>query len=482
MLINNSGMEDFDPLVDIEVTVEIQKIRYLEETTLQSAGAASTNSNFFKFLENRPIFQLIKKIFNVQETGDALFDLYVKVFINEAEFTSDTWTNTKYVDNPQTSFTVDVSDDVEDVEIRIELYRSETLGDTLCDLSPDSGSSDASHDADIAYSIKTGHWTGDDEIQDSSGYGRLCGCDDGTIYTDDYDSELWFNIYQNDFDEDGIPYWMEVNDYGSDPESPDTGDPDNDDVPVDWEWKWGYDPFSAENHDKLDPDGDSIDNEEEYLVSQWFSDPFRKDVYVEMDKMDDGPNGERVYFPVESEELIETAFNRQNMVFHLDMGTMGGYEIIPFDDYTEHGELNQIYQDYFLHNGAAAWRKGIFRYGVVVYTVKWVAGYIFRPDAYQVSSDLLEDKCDMPLCVDEIVYASGYMHELGHSFDFNPIPGHDRLSGAPWLPGWWINRPYKSCMNYGWVYTLVDYSDGSREDPDLDDWERIDWDAFERNW
>jgi hypothetical protein len=82
----------------------------------------------------------------------------------------------------------------------------------------------------------------------------------------------------------------------------------------------------------------------------------------------------------------------------------------------------------------------------------------------------------------DIIYASGYMHELGHIFAFYPIPGHNQLSQYPWQLGYWINRPYESCMNYGWVYTIVDYSDGSRISPDIDDWERIDYDAFEQEW
>ncbi len=52
--------------------------------------------------------------------------------------------------------------------------------------------------------MKTGHWTGDDALQDISGYGRLNGCDDGTIYKKDRDCELWFSITQNDFEQDSI--------------------------------------------------------------------------------------------------------------------------------------------------------------------------------------------------------------------------------------------------------------------------------------
>ena len=50
-----------------------------------------------------------------------------------------------------------------------------------------------------------------------------------------------------------------------------------------------------------------------------------------MDKMDDGPNGEKTYFPVGAKELIQTAFDRQNIIYHLDMGEMGGYDLVPFD-------------------------------------------------------------------------------------------------------------------------------------------------------
>ncbi|MCK5261827.1 MAG: hypothetical protein KAJ44_06575, partial [Thermoplasmatales archaeon] len=67
----------------------------------------------------------------------------------------------------------------------------------------------------------------------------------------------------------------------------------------------------------------------------------------------------------------------------------------------------------------------------------------------------------------------------GHTFGFWPIPGHSRNGG---LIGWLINRPYKSCMNYGYMYYTVDYSDGSRGIPDLDDWSRMDLAYFEREW
>jgi len=242
------GKEDFDPLVDIEVTVEIQKIRAFDKYDNQ-----------------------VHRLEYVDLTSDP--DFYVKVFINNEEFTSDTWQDTKYIYDTPFSATFNVPDEEEFVNIKIQLWDWNSDADKLCDIGNEND------DVELTYSIKTGHWTGDDQLEDPSGYGRLNGCDDGSMYRHDRDCELWFNIFQNDYDNDNIPYWFEVNEYGTDPEVDNTGDDDDfDDVPIEWEWKWGYDPFTSDNHANIDPEGDSIDNVEEYLTSQWGSDPFRKDV------------------------------------------------------------------------------------------------------------------------------------------------------------------------------------------------------------
>ncbi|GAG34643.1 unnamed protein product, partial [marine sediment metagenome] len=214
--------EDFDPLVDIEVTVEIQKIRSFDK--------------YDKQVHRREY---------IDRTSDP--DFYVKVFINDVEFSSDVWEDTKYIYDPQFSPTFNVPDDEEFVEIKIQLWDWNSDGDNLCDISGDKDG----YDVEVTYSIKTGHWSGDDEpsMDDPSGYGRLNGCDDGSIYKHDMDCELWFNIFQNDYDNDNIPYWVEVNEYGTDPEVDNTGeDEDNDNVPIEWEWRWGYNPFESDNH------------------------------------------------------------------------------------------------------------------------------------------------------------------------------------------------------------------------------------------
>lgn len=501
-LANSSDRTDFDPLVDVEVTVDLQTIRWLEETLSTLPGSMPIDIDvgimpgaIQKALSNNygastaPLENLelgsseFTTISKKAMTSQDELNFYVKVFINDIEFESDIWENTKYIYNSGWSATLNVPDEEEFVNIRIQLWDAKLTGDVLCDISGDANSKDVN----LVYSIKTGHWTGDDALSDASGYGRLCGCDDGTIYQQDDDCEIWFNIYQNDFDGDGIPYWTEVNVYGTDPEVSNIGeDSDNDDVPIEWEWKWGYDPLVSQNHKALDDDGDSINNYEEYLTSAWFSDPFRKDVYVELDLMGVGPNGETSYFPEKAGELIQTAFNRQNIIFHLDYGAMGGHDIIPYIYMVGRDDLNQIYYNYFLHGNTNNWRRGVFHYGLVSYRAEGgAAGYIFRDNAFQIASFGHENMAKNKTHLDrDIIYASAYMHELGHTFGFWPIPGHNRLDGFAGLMDWLRCLPYKSIMNYGYMYVMVDYSDGSRRSPDLDDWDpsRMLFDYFEGDW
>ncbi|UCF12691.1 MAG: hypothetical protein JSW06_00125, partial [Thermoplasmatales archaeon] len=214
------------------------------------------------------------------------------------------------------------------------------------------------------------------------------------------------------------------------------------------------------------------------LTSEWFSDPFRKDVFVELDLMDEGPNGEKSYFPENSGELISTAFDRQNIMFHLDYGSMGGHEIIPFIEMVDRRDLREIYNYFFLHDDDNNWRRGVFHYGVVVYRSDSAAGYVFRSNAFQISSFGHENIVLENFWANrETVFGSAYMHELGHTFDFDPIPGHSQS-----LIDLLLSRPYKSCMSYGYTYYTIDYSDGSRRSPDLDDWSRMDFTHFEREW
>jgi hypothetical protein len=439
------GKEDLDPLVDIEVTVEIQAIRSLQ-----------------KFEIPNP-----KTLEAIDWLGDP--DFFVKVFINDQEFVSDIWHDTKYIYNPNFSPTLDVPDDEEFVNIKIQLYDWNSFGNRLCDISANG------KDVDLTYSLKTGHWTGDDMISDSSGYGRLNGCSDGSIYRRQKDCELWFDIYHNDYDGDNIPYWTEVNIYDTDPTIDNTGeDSDDDDVPIEWEWKWGYDPFKKDNHYYLDPDNDGVDNLEEYYVSEWDSDPFRGDIFIELDYMIDSPDGVKNTLPEGATEILSTAFNRFDKIFHIDLGNMGGGgEYIPFDERIVRDELDSIYWEYFLHEDEYNWRRSVFRYSVIVYD-PGRAGYNFRRGAFVLGSNYVRNYGIPGIQRSKaIAWAGVYMHEMGHTFDLHN-PGVDN-------PNFWQYMNYKSCMKYAYTYVLVDYSDGSRIN-DFNDWEDMDLRHFQREW
>ena len=442
----------------------------------------------------------IRSLDEIDEFSDP--DFQIKVYINNIEFTSDIWHNTRYIYNPDFSPTVDIPSDEDFIDIKIQLwdYADEHNADRLCDISGDFSDSDDSYDVEITYNIKTGHWTGDDfrnsdlEGYDPSGYGRLNGCDDGTIYTIDRDCELWFDIYQNDIDGDKIPDWMETNVYGTDPEVDNSGeDIDEDGVPIEWEHRWGYDPLTADNHAILDPENDGINNVEEYLTSQWYSDPFRRDLFLELDFMGDSPEGEISVMPESSKELMKNPFHKRNIVFNIDTGDINGGEIIPFEEMTDQLTLLNYFEKYFIKDEKNEWIRGVFHYGIIVYkTIP--AGYAFSGDVqpfwgyhagtncFVISSSRMERNDKFNLKNIDYFYASAIVHEMGHNFGLkngNP-PGVDvQLSKWPWQIGWWIYKDYESIMNYHYTYKILDYSDGSNGGKDFDDWSNIDLSYFE---
>jgi hypothetical protein len=483
-----SSLEDLDPLVDQQVTVEITKIRAFDR---------------------------------IDRFSDP--DFYVKVFINDNEFESPVWKNTKYVDNPNWAVTCDIPEDQENVTIKIQLWDWNLGVDRLCDIASNNQKR-AEKDIDIIYNVSVGHWYGDDynnkepTFNDPSGYGRANGCDDNSFDREDRDCELYFNIYQNDFDGDNIPYWTEVNIYGTNPEIDNTGeDTDNDSIPIEWEHKWGwssswwglylrYSPLEWNDHKNLDLDKDGLDNYEEYLTSQYGSDPHRKDFFLELDQMQVGPNGEGHFVPEESMILFREPFDKRNIVFHLDDGNWGGGEILPFDKNTSKEELENYYLNHFLNGDLNYWRRGIFHYGLVIYRSDRYPGFVWRGedspylDCWQISTrahdniatrnpfySYLRYDSFKPDFKRARIYAGAMMHENGHTLGImgSNTPGCDDQDGKyPYEVDYWRWRNYKSVMNYRYVYggldNKVDYSDGSHGRNDFDDWARIDLQFFQR--
>ncbi len=67
-------------------------------------------------------------------------------------------------------------------------------------------------------------------------------------------------------------------------------------------------------------------------------------------------------------------------------------------------------------------------------------------------------------------HASIFMHELGHTLGLLGFEGIDNENSRfLWYKEYWDWGTYRSCMNYRYVYKLVDYSSGD-DDYDQDDW------------
>ena len=98
---------DLDPLVDVTVTIELQQIRSLEKRGIRN-------------------FALDR----IDKFSDP--DFFVKVFINNVEFTSTVWHNTLFISNPEWSATLNVPDEEEFVNIKIQLWDWNPIRKKIC--------------------------------------------------------------------------------------------------------------------------------------------------------------------------------------------------------------------------------------------------------------------------------------------------------------------------------------------------------------
>jgi len=350
----------------------------------------------------------------------------------------------------------------------------------------------------VTYDFRTGRWTGADSFNDSDGYG----------YFNCEEYEVWFEIRQTDNDRDGIPYWTEVNILDTDPMVDDSKlDPDNDGLPTSYEYKWGYDPFTYDNHSTLDPDLDGLQNTEEYFMRKYLANPYHREMYIEVDWSETPPFkpfkiemkqgkilpikrptivktndwGMDCSFWEESQQMIMDRFSEHNITVLVDDGCIdtggnhGGGEIFPiiggdgkgsYDGST--GHFSKFYKTKFDDD-----RKGVFRYLIITHT----GGYTYNMDFGGYYDTIVLQKYPnffkgvngnavVPR-TQRIGQAVAIMHELGHTcgIAYEHCGGVDNFLDD----GTWDN--YKSCMNYvKYGQRLFDYSDGTHGENDADDW------------
>lgn len=351
----------------------------------------------------------------------------------------------------------------------------------------------------VTYDFRTGRWSGDDSFNDSDGYGHYNG----------QDYEIWFDLQQIESDGDGIPYWTEINILGTDPMVDDSKlDPDNDSIPTSWEWRWGYDPFVWDNHSFLDIDVDGLDNTEEYYMEKWLANPFYKEIYIEVDFMEDSP---KLFAPKhimykESQWMVMDKFSEHDITMHIDDGwptgsNIGGGEYLRYvEDIIDVGDgvASEFYKYHFADE-----RKGVFHYLFIQHgRIGWNLPVDSKwwPDLINIPANIKWFAKAMfpPAITPRLIRYStsvAFMHELGHSLNLTPeyCLGIDNESQARRndLPpikqiqemfraiDYWDT--YESIMNYNkFRYYLLDYSDGSHGEHDYDDWSKIDLTYFQK--
>ncbi len=329
--------EQISPLENQGVVLEILRIRDRDLINkLLKPGKSWENKPTFYFISNMDGLEYVSKdVTQHGRTTEVMFNTWDTIF-------------------QENKIMKDVPEEQETSVITLtimEQTKSGLLGRKTQNIERDSFT--------VTYDFRTGRWSGKDSFKDKDGYGYYLG--------DTF--EIWFNIYQIDYDGDFIPYWTEVNVLGTDPTVDDSKlDPDGDGIPTAWEWRWGYDPFTWDDHNNLDPDLDGLNNIEEYKMAKWFADPFIQNIYYEVDYMGKGGpfDPAHILFEETKQGLIER-FAQHNIKLLIDDGwpdgpANGGGQVLPHiaKISQDSGMMLQFYDHYFPDE-----RKGIFRYLVI---------------------------------------------------------------------------------------------------------------------
>jgi hypothetical protein len=347
----------------------------------------------------------------------------------------------------------------------------------------------------LEYCFRTGRWTGDNYFGHPDGYGRYLG----------EHFEVWFRLRQSHRDGDGIPCWVENNLLMTNSSIHDSHiDHDNDGIPTYWEWWWGFDPFTPMNHSELDISMDGLSNIDKYNLRQWHADPYQPEIYIEVDFMKGRPGGPDNVMWEESKQMIIDKFSMRSyhytpwaskITVQIDTGNMGGGgELLPHIRGVI-GMSSGIIAEFYKNNFADD-RKGVFRYLVMADGSGDGPGGWNQPQDHKGWYDVMyvgtsrlallniNRGFNVRPQLQRLVQAIMVMHELGHTLGMSPSEhaGIDNVSREAIT--YWKN--YRSCMNYHMMYRplfmrffgknyglVLDYSDGSRDEPNFPD--RNDW-------
>ena len=262
-------------------------------------------------------------------------------------------------------------------------------------------------------------------------------------------------------------------------------DTDDDKIPDWWEEKWGYPKDEKNDHEQLDPDGDGLTNIQEWYTDKYGSDPFHKDIFLELDWMhcDDTESNK-------PDELwlqpIVDSYAEHNITLHIDLGSLGGGEEIHYEcrHVPTYAALEDMYWKYFLENDLQNPRKNIFHYGLLCNFcpdlnfpfVGWNA-----LDSFAISVEWLAQT--YPQYERQQLIAGGIAHHFGHTLGLiaDTYQGIDNMDTLRFFSAsWWNFHNYQSCMNYYYKFRKLTLSDGSDLPGDFNDWEHLDFSFFQR--
>jgi parallel beta-helix repeat protein len=265
-----------------------------------------------------------------------------------------------------------------------------------------------------------------------------------------------------------------------------SNDTDGDGAPDWWETKWGYDPSKWENHSYLDPDGDALNNIEECYTDAYGSNPFHKDIFLEIDWMT-SKNSQQTNKP--NMKLIkeaEDAFEQHNISLHIDVGDYNGGEEIPYFSNLSCNSLINLYWHYFLHNDMNNPRKGIFHYGIIC-DVGPDVNFPFmgwdQLDSFLISAEQLSEQ--YPLMNRSQLILKASIHHLGHTLGLlaDLYDGIDNLGTLHlFSKQWFMYHNYKSNMNYWYKYRTFSYSDGTHGFGDFNDYQHLNFSFFKNTF
>jgi len=265
-------------------------------------------------------------------------------------------------------------------------------------------------------------------------------------------------------------------------------DADYDGVPDWWEEKWGYNKNSWDDHINLDPDEDGLNNFEECYTDQYNSNPFYKDIFLEIDWMKPLNSEDSNKPPDYLIERLIDIFLDKDINLHVDTGNLGGGEEISsycHSTYFSFGKLQDIYWDYFLHNDLNNPRKGIFHYGAICNFCPDLNFPFFgwdNLDSFAISAQWLQENYRF-LTRGRIIVGAA-VHHLGHTLGLtvDTYDGIDNLAASrPFTLEWLKYRNYKSCMNYFYKYKIFSYSEGTHGRGDFNDWDNLDFSFFKNS-